>query len=160
MWAFGGWGGARLCAAINQAIPAIYGCEKDLELDVIEECSTCNGKGGLNSKTCSKCHGSGTITTEQHTILGSFVSKTTCPDCRGTGKTYETKCKDCHGEGQVKKHKTLTINVPAGIATGDRLRVAKKGNPGVNGGLPGDLYLEFIVKEHEYFKREDNDIYL
>lgn len=139
---------------------AIYGCEKDLELDVVEECEKCNGNGGLNAKTCSKCHGSGTITTEQHTILGSFLSKTTCPECHGTGNTYEKVCPDCRGKGQIKKHKTLTINIPAGIATGDRLRVAKKGNPGVNGGLPGDLYLEFVVKEHEYFKRDGDDIYL
>lgn len=139
---------------------AIYGCEKDLELDVVEECSTCDGNGGLNSKSCNKCHGSGTITTEQHTILGSFLSKTTCPDCHGTGKTYEKECPDCRGKGQVKKHKTLTINVPAGIATGDRLRIAKKGSPGVNGGVHGDLYLEFIVAEHDYFKRENDDIYL
>lgn len=139
---------------------AIYGCEKDLELDVVEVCSTCEGNGGLNGKTCSKCHGSGTITTEQHTILGSFLSKTTCPDCKGSGKTYEKTCPDCHGEGRVKKHKTITVNIPAGISTGDRLRIAKKGNPGSNGGEPGDLYLEFDVQEHAYFKREGDDIYL
>ncbi len=139
---------------------AIYGCKKDLELDVVENCETCNGTGGLNEKTCSKCHGSGTITTEQHTILGSFLSKTTCPDCHGSGKTYEKKCPDCHGNGQIRKHKTITINIPAGIDTGDRLRVAKKGNPGSNGGEPGDLYLEFVVPEHKYFKREKDDIYL
>lgn len=139
---------------------AIYGCKKDLELDVVENCETCDGKGGLGEKTCSKCHGSGTITSEQHTILGSFLSKTTCPECHGTGKTYDKKCSDCRGTGQVKKHKTITISIPAGISTGDRLRVAKKGNPGSNGGENGDLYLEFVVEEHKYFKRDGDDIYL
>jgi len=169
---FGGFGGGRTSTSRRQDgsdvlrkmtitfDEAIYGTDKDLELDVVEECEKCNGNGGLNSKTCNKCHGSGTITTEQHTILGSFLSKTTCPDCRGSGQTYEKVCPECRGKGQLKKHKTLTINIPAGINTGDRLRIAKKGNPGSNGGLPGDLYLEFSVKEHEYFKRDGDDIYL
>ncbi len=139
---------------------AIYGCEKDLDLDVVEVCNTCSGEGGINPKTCNKCHGSGTITTEQHTILGSFLSKTTCPECHGSGKIYEKRCPDCHGDGQTTKHKTITVNVPAGISTGDRLRLAKKGAAGSNGGEPGDLYLEFYVGEHKYFKRENDDIYL
>lgn len=139
---------------------AIYGCEKELELDVVENCENCHGTGGLGEKTCNKCHGSGTITSEQHTILGSFLSKTTCPDCHGTGKTYDKTCPDCHGEGQIRKHKTITVSIPAGISTGDRLRIAKKGNPGSNGGEPGDLYLEFDVTGHKYFKREGDDIYL
>lgn len=139
---------------------AIYGCEKDLELDVIEVCEKCDGKGGLHAKTCSRCHGSGTITSEQHTILGSFLSKTTCPECRGTGETYDETCSECRGTGTVKKHKTLTINVPAGIDNNDRLRVPKKGNPGVHGGRQGDLYLEFTVEKHKYFNRDGDDIYL
>lgn len=153
--------GADMLKKINLSFEeAIYGCEKDLELDVVEECTTCNGEGGLNSKTCPKCHGSGTVTSEQHTILGSFLSKTTCPDCHGSGKTYDKTCPDCHGSGQTTKHKTITVNVPAGITTGDRLRLSKKGGPGSNGGEPGDLYLEFYISEHKYYKRENDDIYL
>ena len=139
---------------------AVYGCEKDINIDVVELCDDCNGKTGHGESTCDRCHGSGTITSEQHTILGSFVSKTTCPNCGGVGKTYERKCSTCHGTGRVTKNKTITVNVPSGIDTGDRLRVSGKGNPGSNGGPNGDLYLEFNVGEHEYFKREDNDIYL
>lgn len=139
---------------------AIYGCEKDIKLDVIEECDDCDGKGGHGESTCSQCHGSGTITTEQHTILGSFVSKTTCPSCNGKGKTYDKRCSSCNGKGKVKKNKTITVNVPSGIDTGDRLRVSGKGNPGTNGGPNGDLYLEFVVASHEYFKREGDDIYV
>lgn len=139
---------------------AVYGTEKDINLDVVESCDECDGKGGSGESTCDRCHGSGTITSEQHTILGSFVSKTTCPECNGKGKTYERKCSACHGKGKVKKNKTITVNVPAGIDTGDRLRVSGKGNPGNNGGPNGDLYLEFSVSEHEYFKRDGDDIYL
>lgn len=153
--------GADILRKINISFEdSIYGCEKDIELDVVEVCKTCDGEGGLDSKTCSKCHGSGTITSEQHTILGSFLSKTTCPDCHGSGKTYNKVCPDCHGKGQTTKHKTITVDVPAGINTGDRLRIAKKGAAGTNGGEPGDLYLEFYVKEHKYYKRENDDIYL
>lgn len=139
---------------------SINGCEKSFELDVTEECEKCHGEGGLKSKTCSRCHGSGTITSEQHSVFGSFLSKTVCPDCHGTGKTYEEVCPDCHGVGAIKSHKTITVNVPAGIATGDRLRIPRKGNPGINGGENGDLYLEFDVSEHEYFKRKGDDIHL
>ncbi len=139
---------------------AVFGCSKDINLDVVEECDDCNGTGGFDSETCSRCHGSGTITSEQHTILGSFVSKTTCPECNGKGKTYKRRCSTCNGKGRIKKNKTITVNVPSGIDNGDRLRVSGKGSPGANGGPNGDLYLEFSVSEHEYFEREGDDIYL
>lgn len=139
---------------------AIFGTDKKFDLDVVEDCEECNGKGGFDEEKCSTCHGSGTITTEQHTILGSFVSKTTCPDCEGTGKTFKRKCTYCKGKGKIKKNKTLTINIPAGINNGDRLRVSGKGNPGTNGGSNGDLYLEFVIEEHNYFVRDEDDIYL
>lgn len=153
--------GSDLLMRINLSFDeAIYGCEKDINLDVVEECSECHGEGGFDSETCERCHGSGTITTEQHTILGSFVSKTTCPSCQGEGKIFKTKCNTCRGKGRVKKNKTITVNVPAGIDNGNRLRVSGKGNPGTNGGPNGDLYLEFYVEEHEYFVRDGDDIYL
>ena len=153
--------GSDLLMNVNLSFEeAVFGCEKDISLDVVEECSDCSGKGGHKEETCSHCHGSGTITTEQHTILGSFVSKTTCPYCNGEGKTYKEKCSTCHGKGRVKSHKTITINVPSGISEEDRLRVGGKGNPGANGGPNGDLYLEFTIKKHEYFRREEDDIYL
>lgn len=139
---------------------AVFGCSKDINLDVVEECSECHGEGGFDSETCSRCHGSGTITSEQHTILGSFVSKTTCPECNGKGKSYKRKCSACNGKGKVKKNKTITVNVPSGIDNGDRLRVSGKGSAGANGGPNGDLYLEFLVSEHDYFIREGDDIYL
>lgn len=139
---------------------AIYGCEKKFNLDVVEDCEECDGEGGFHAKECSTCHGSGTVTTHQQTILGSFLSKSPCPDCNGSGKTFKKKCSECGGTGKVRNKKKLTINVPAGIQTGDRQRVSGKGNPGENGGANGDLYIEFVVDEHDYFVRENDDIYL
>ena len=139
---------------------SIYGCEKKFNLDVVEDCSECHGHGGFDREECSTCHGRGTITTQQQTILGSFMSTTTCPDCKGAGHTYKRKCKECNGNGQVTVNKKLTINIQEGISTGDRQRVSGKGNPGSNGGENGDLYIEFIVDEHEYFVRNNDDIYL
>ena len=139
---------------------AVFGCEKDFDLDVVAECDKCDGKGGFHEETCSRCHGSGTITSEQRTILGSFMTKTTCPDCGGKGKTYREVCSKCHGKGSVKARKTITVSVPSGIDNGERLRVPGKGNSGENGGASGDLYLEFHIKEHKYFKRDGLDIYL
>lgn len=139
---------------------AVYGTKKDLNLDVMDTCSECDGKGGFNSKTCSSCRGSGTITSEQRTMFGSFLTKSTCPDCKGTGTTYEKKCNHCHGNGTVKKNKTITINIPAGIDNDNRLRIAGKGEAGINGGNPGDLYVEFTVKSHEFYERDEDDIYV
>ena len=139
---------------------AIYGTEKKFSLDVVEDCDECHGRGGFDKEDCKTCHGKGTITSQQHTILGSFMSQSTCPDCNGKGYTFKRKCSECNGKGKIKKKKNLTINIPAGVKTGDRQRVSGKGNPGSNGGSNGDLYIEFIVDDHEYFVRENDDIYL
>lgn len=168
---FGGFGGGRsssrkargsdVLKRVNLTFDeAVFGCEKEFELDFVEDCSECHGKGGIGEETCSTCHGSGTVTSEQHTILGSFLSKTTCPDCHGTGHTYKKKCTSCNGKGKVKVHKTIKVNVPSGVDTGKRLRISGKGNPGSNGGESGDLYLEFYVSDHDYYERDGDDIYL
>ena len=137
---------------------AVFGTEEDIKIDVEEPCEECHGKGGFDSKPCSECHGSGTITAEQRTIFGSFLSKTTCPYCHGSGTTYEKTCTLCHGKGKVTNHKTITVKIPAGIDTGNRLRIAGKGGAGSNGGPNGDLYIEFKVKRHEYYQRDEDDI--
>ena len=139
---------------------AVNGCKKDIKLDVTSDCPECNGKGGFNSKTCSECHGSGTITTEQRTMFGSFLSRTTCPYCKGSGMTFEKKCNSCKGTGKVRENKTITVNIPAGIDTDNRLRVAGKGEAGTNGGSPGDLYIEFTVRDHDFYERDEDDIYV
>ena len=137
---------------------AIYGCEKKFDLDVIEECDECHGNGGFDREECKTCHGKGTINREQHTILGAFMTTTTCQDCDGTGYTYRRKCSECNGKGKVRKNKKITINIPGGVSTNDRQRITGKGQPGTNGGSNGDLYIEFIVKDHKYFIRENDDI--
>ncbi len=139
---------------------AVFGTDKSVTVDSYEECDECEGIGGHDKKTCGTCHGSGTVTAEQRTILGSFMTKTTCSQCKGEGYTYEKTCNNCKGKGVTKKKKTIKINVPAGIDTGNQLRVAGKGNPGSNGGPNGDLYIEFYVEKHPLFIREDIEIYL
>ena len=139
---------------------AVFGCEKDVKVDTSVSCPDCGGKGGHDEETCDVCHGSGTITSEQHTILGSFLSKTTCTNCGGTGKTFKRRCSTCGGRGAIRKNRTITVKVPSGIDSGMRLRVSGKGEAGTNGGPAGDLYLEFQVSEHKFFKRDEDDIYL
>ena len=139
---------------------AVFGCKKKINVDVYEECDECNGKGGKGEKSCSTCHGSGSVTSQQNTLFGAFMTRTTCPDCGGKGRTYSSVCSDCRGTGKVKENKTLEVKVPAGVDSGNQLRLAGKGDSGSNGGSNGDLYLEFRVKEHELFERDGNDIYL
>ena len=139
---------------------AVYGCKKDLNLEVYDTCSNCDGKGGFNEDVCSKCHGSGTITSEQRTIFGSFMTKTTCPECGGLGKSYKETCSKCSGRGYTKEKKTITVSIPAGVDNGNRLRLSGKGEAGANGGPTGDLYLEFIVDDHKFYQRDNDDIYL
>ena len=137
---------------------AVFGCKKTLTVDTTEMCDECNGKGGKGEKTCSACHGSGSVTSEQHTLFGTFMSKTTCSRCGGTGHEYESTCSSCRGSGVKKVRKDLEVKIPAGVDTGNQLRLAGKGEAGTNGGPNGDIYLEFTVKEHPLFKREENDI--
>lgn len=139
---------------------AVYGTKKEVDLDVVEDCDECNGRGGFDETTCDKCRGSGTITSEQHTIFGSFLSKTTCPNCGGKGKTYKRKCSKCNGTGKVKEHQTIDVKIPAGVDTGNRLRVSGKGSSGTNGGPNGDLYIEFTVSDHDFYVRDEDDIYI
>ena len=124
------------------------------------ECDSCNGKGGHGEKTCQTCHGSGQVTSEQRTIFGSFATRSTCQTCHGKGVTYDTKCSKCHGEGRIRENKTVEVKIPAGVDTGNKLRLNGKGEAGVNGGPNGDLYLEFKVKSHPLFERDENDVYL
>ena len=139
---------------------AVYGTKKDIKVDVEEDCEECHGNGGFNPKTCNECHGSGTITQEQRTMFGSFLTKTTCPYCKGTGTKYEETCSKCRGRGKVTNRKTITVTVPAGIDSDNRLRIAGKGGAGSNGGPNGDLYIEFTVKPHEFYQRAEDDIYI
>ncbi|MBU5342823.1 molecular chaperone DnaJ [Caldifermentibacillus hisashii] len=141
---------------------AVFGKETDIEIPREEECSTCHGSGakpGTHPEECPYCHGSGQISTEQNTPFGRIVNRRVCHHCGGTGQVIKHKCPTCHGTGKVKKRKKIHIKIPAGIDNGQQLRVAGKGEPGINGGPNGDLYIIFQVKEHEFFERDSDDIY-
>ena len=139
---------------------AVFGCKKDITLDLTEECSECSGKGGFNPMTCSTCGGTGRVRRNQSSLFGAFVSETTCPDCSGTGEIFERRCTDCRGKGHVTNRKTITVTIPEGVDTGSRVRIKGKGEAGINGGENGDIFVEFIVKEDELFERDDHDIYM
>ena len=168
---FGGFGrrqsnngardGADKLMRINLSFEdAVFGTKKKINIDVNSECRSCHGKGGHGEKTCSTCHGKGVVTQQQRTILGAFMTQTTCPDCNGKGRVFDKTCADCHGKGFVRENKNIDVKIPAGVDNGSRLRLAGKGDAGINGGADGDLYLEFSVKEHPIFIRDDYDIYL
>lgn len=141
---------------------ACFGTEKELTLDLQEECATCNGSGakpGTNPETCGKCGGQGQVTFTQQSLFGAIRSVQNCPDCRGKGKIIKEKCPDCHGSGFVTKRKTISVSIPAGIDDGQSVRIRDKGNPGVNGGPRGDLLVQVFVSRHPVFQRQGNDIY-
>ncbi len=137
---------------------AAKGFASDIRVPSWETCETCHGSGakpGTSAKTCGTCGGSGAVRITQ----GFFSIQQTCPTCHGAGKVIAEPCAACHGEGRIKKHKVLEVNIPAGIDEGQRIRLAGKGEPGRNGGPPGDLYVEIRIKPHEVFQREGDDLH-
>ena len=139
---------------------AIKGCKKTIKIDLNDTCSKCGGKGGFKERKCPTCGGRGRVVVQQNSLFGVFQTETTCRDCGGVGTTYEEKCTACNGKGVVKESKDIEIDVPAGVDTGNKLRISGKGEAGRNGGPNGDIYIEFRVKEHPLFEREEDDIYL
>lgn len=139
---------------------AVFGCKKVVELNIQDTCDACHGKGGFDEQTCTTCHGNGQVTAEQRTLFGTFMTKTTCSVCGGKGRTYKTQCSTCKGTGRVRTHKVKEVKIPAGVDTGNRLRLAGAGEAGSNGGPNGDVYIEFRVKNHPLYERDGNDIYL
>lgn len=139
---------------------AALGSVKEIEITTTDTCPECNGKGGFGEHTCEDCHGSGTVTGQQNTLFGSFLTKTTCKSCNGEGVTYDKVCSKCRGTGRVKKVKDVDVKVPEGIATGNRIRLSKMGEASPNGGENGDLYIEFNVKDHDFYERVGNDVYM
>ncbi len=139
---------------------AAFGTETTVQLDIMDTCPSCDGHGGTGVKTCASCNGSGYVKEQQRSILGAFITQRPCPTCGGTGETYTSKCDVCHGTGKKKTRKNIIIKVPAGVDTGDHLRVSGKGPAGENGGPNGDVYIEIRVKDHALFKRSDEDLYV
>ena len=141
---------------------AIFGCEKELELNLKETCEKCHGTGakpGTQPQTCPKCNGKGKIMYTQQSFFGQIQNVQTCPDCNGTGKIIKDKCPDCYGTGYVAKRKKIKVTIPAGIDNGQMLRDRGNGEPGTNGGPRGDLLVEVVVSQHPVFKRQDTTIY-
>ena len=141
-------------------LEAINGCKKTITLDLNEKCDSCGGEGGFDEKSCPTCGGSGKIISEQRSLFGVFQTQTTCNTCGGTGRVFKKACTECNGTGNVRKKKEIEVTIPEGVDTGYQLRISGKGSAGTNGGPNGDIYIEFKVKPHPIFEREDEDIYL
>ncbi|WP_332812975.1 molecular chaperone DnaJ [Ramlibacter sp.] len=137
---------------------AAAGKEAQIRIPTWDPCDTCHGSGakpGTQAKPCGTCHGAGVVQMRQ----GFFSVQQTCPTCRGAGKIIPEPCPTCHGQGKVKKQKTLEVRIPAGIDDGMRIRSAGNGEPGHNGGPPGDLYIEIRLKKHAIFERDGDDLH-
>ena len=142
---------------------AAFGCKKKINITKQEGCPTCKGTGakpGTSAETCSHCHGTGQIQTQQRTILGYMTNVTTCPHCQGSGKIIKEPCRDCRGTGKVRKTRTVEIDIPAGIDDGQTMQLSGQGEAGERGGPSGDLLITVRVRPHQMFDRSGNDVYL
>ena len=141
---------------------AAFGCEKEVSIERSEQCATCKGSGcapGTTPEICPDCHGSGMVQVQQRTPMGVFASSRPCQRCRGTGKIIHQPCADCGGSGAVRKRKTIKVTIPAGIDHGQTISLRGQGNAGKNGGPAGDLLITVMVRPHELFRREGNDVF-
>jgi len=137
---------------------AARGTETRIRIPTMVECDACRGSGarkGTSPAVCPTCGGHGQVRMQQ----GFFSIQQTCPKCHGTGRFIPDPCPNCHGAGRVKQHKTLSVKIPAGIDEGDRIRLSGEGEPGVNGGPPGDLYVQIHIKPHPVFQRDHDDLH-
>ena len=141
---------------------AVFGVDKELELNLKDPCPTCHGTGakpGTSKTTCPKCGGKGQVVFTQQSFFGTVRNVQTCPDCGGTGQIIKDKCQDCHGTGYISSRKKIQVSIPAGIDNGQSVRIREKGEPGTNGGSRGDLLVEVMVQRHPIFQRQDSNIY-
>jgi molecular chaperone DnaJ len=139
---------------LNQAV---FGHSAEIDVTKLAECDTCGGSGaskGSSPVTCETCNGVGQVRISQ----GFFQLQQPCPKCRGSGTTIKNPCDSCLGQGRVRRSKRLSVKIPAGVDTGDRIRLSGEGESGRNGGPPGDLYVEVHVREHEIFDRDGADL--
>ncbi|SES65618.1 molecular chaperone DnaJ [Thorsellia anophelis] len=137
---------------------AVGGVQKEIRIPTLQSCKPCKGSGakpGTSSSTCTTCGGAGQVQMRQ----GFFAVQQTCPTCRGRGKVIKEPCTSCRGEGRVEEYKTLSVSIPAGVDTNNRIRLAGEGEAGPNGAQPGDLYVEIHVKPHPIFERDGNNLY-
>ena len=170
---FGGNAGGRRAGAGGQQVfrgndlsyameitleEAALGKDTQIRIPTWDTCETCRGTGakpGTSPKTCSTCNGAGAV----HMRQGFFSIQQTCPACQGAGKVIPDPCTSCNGAGRIKRQKTLEVKIPAGINEGMRIRSSGNGEPGANGGPPGDLYIEIRIKPHDIFERDGDDLH-
>jgi molecular chaperone DnaJ len=149
---------------LNLRIPfreAVSGVRRKVDISRLEPCDRCGGTGaepGTTPTRCPTCNGSGEVRRVQQTILGSFVNVTACPTCGGRGETIGTRCAKCVGERQVRRQRTIEVNIPAGVDTGTRIRMTGEGDVGLNGGPAGNLYVNLEVEADQQFRRQDFDV--
>ncbi len=142
---------------------SIKGVKREVELPLDTKCEVCKGTGAEGNsipKTCHQCGGSGVERVQQQTMLGIMTTQRTCSKCGGSGKIIENPCKKCSGKGHYRKNTKFEVDVPAGINTGQSIRLQGKGQMGERGGSQGDLIIQIVVEDHEYFVRQGNDIFL
>lgn len=162
-----GYSGPRQGASLRAAVEidfteAVFGCEKELQLSLKDECPHCHGSGakpGSEKITCTKCGGRGQVAYTQQSLFGMMRNVRSCPDCGGSGKIIKEKCPDCSGSGYVSSRKTISVSIPAGVDQENVVRIRGKGEPGINGGSRGDLLVSVYIRPHPIFQRRGNDIY-
>lgn len=140
---------------------AVFGVEKEIEINRDELCTNCNGSGaepGTSPVRCTSCNGTGEVRQVRQTILGSMVQVTTCPTCGGQGETISTPCRSCQGRGLERRTRRKVVAVPAGVDQGTQIRMAGEGQPGLFGGPNGNLYISINTKSHKLFRRREYDI--
>jgi molecular chaperone DnaJ len=142
---------------------AAFGCQKEIEVTRLDTCPTCRGTGsdpGTSPIRCPQCNGTGEVRRVRQSVFGSFVNVTTCGRCGGEGEVITTPCQECRGQKQVRVTKHLSIDVPSGVDDGTQIRLSDEGQPGMRGGMPGNLYVVISVRKHHYFKRQGTDVFL
>ncbi len=140
----------------------VFGVQKEVRVNTVVKCETCVGNGakpGSTLVTCEHCGGQGSVLRAQQTLFGAVQAAAPCGACDGTGQIIPEPCEDCHGEGRTRAVRTHTVDIPAGVESGARLRLRGDGASGINGGPAGDLYVEIRVKPHPVFKRDGNDLH-
>jgi molecular chaperone DnaJ len=154
--------GADLSYGITIAFEeAALGCEKEITITRIENCSLCQGVGckpGSQPTRCPNCNGTGQVRRVQQSLFGRFTNITTCHQCRGEGRIITQPCPQCRGTGKEKHKRNISVSIPAGVDNGSQIRLRGEGDAGTRGGSPGNLYITLSVEEHEFFTRYNDDI--
>lgn len=140
---------------------AVFGMTREIKIDHLEQCPTCNGTGakeGSKPEPCKQCGGQGRVQQTTRTVLGHFTQIVTCPHCHGKGTVITNPCPDCHGEGRKTTEKKIEVKIPAGVDNGSKMRLSHEGDAGENGGVAGDLYIVIHVNPSSYYQREGTNV--